>query len=283
MKQKKSVKKLLMIILITLFSLNLLNIILTSPSNDRNWNADQNILAYSNINQNLITIYNIRNFTYENETSFISSYYNKTFNINKIKKVYYIVEPFSSFRGLAHTFLSFEFENNSYISISVEIRKEKGETYSPIKGLFRQYEIMYVIGDENDLIKLRTNIRNDPVFMYPIKTSKEKIQYLFLDMITKSNELKEKPQFYNTITSTCTTAILNHVNKLRENDISYSWKIFFPGYSDEIVFNNNYIETNLNFENAKNYFHINQLAKKYSNYNEFSSGIRNFEENNLIK
>jgi hypothetical protein len=118
------------------------------------------------------------------------------------------VEPFSGIPGSAHTLLSFEFENDIFVAISVEIRKEKGESYHPAKGLFDQYELMYVIGDEKDLIKLRANYRKDTVFLYPIKAEVEDIRSLFLDMIARTNKLKEKPEFYNTLTNTCTTNIV---------------------------------------------------------------------------
>ena len=133
---------------------------------------------------------------------------------------------------------------------------------------------MYVVGDEQDLVKLRTNYRKDPVYMYPIKTQKEKIQNLFLDIMNRVNKLNQEPEFYNTITSTCTTAILDHVNKLRDENIHYSWKIFFPGYSDEIVYENNYMDTNLSFEEAKKHFLINKKAEKFANSGDFSIKIR---------
>lgn len=266
--------KYIFFILLFLLGLFILSIILKEPSNNRDWNLDQEILSYAKIEDNLIKIYNIRNFTYENETSYNINYYNKTFNIDKIKNVYYIVEPFSSFEGLAHTFLSFEFEDNNFVSISVEIRKEVGESFSPFKGILNKYEVMYVIGDERDLIKLRTNYRNDPVYLYPINTHKFKIQKLFISMINRTNYLYETPEFYNTIFNTCTTNILDHVNLLREEKISYSSKILFPGYSDKILFETDLINSNLSFEEAKKYYLINDLALEFGNSNNFSIKIR---------
>lgn len=260
---------LLIFILIFFFLISL-----KTPSNDRNWSPDQKVLSFANIDNNLIHIKNIRNFTYRNETDYDIFYYNKTFDIDKIKKVYYIVEPFSSFEGLAHTFLSFEFEDNNFVSISVEIRKEVGESFSPYKGILNKYELMYVIGDENDLIKLRTNYRNDSVYLYPINTTKDKIKKMFISMINRTNDLHENPEFYNTIFSTCTTNILDHVNLIRDEKISYSKKIFFPGYSDKILFETKLIDSNLSFKEGKQYYLINDLALKYANDTNFSMKIR---------
>jgi hypothetical protein len=250
--------------------------LLMVPSNDRVWNVDQEVLPYATINQNLVLVYNIRDFTYASTTSFTPRYYDKTFDVNKITRAWYVVEPFSGIPGSAHTFLSFEFEKDVFVSISVEIRKEKGESFHPVKGLFDQYELMYVIGDEKDLIKLRTNYRKDKVFLYPIKAEVEDVRALFLDMIERTNKLKDQPEFYNTLTNTCTTNIVSHVNKLRNEDIFLlNPKILFPEYSDALAFKLGLIDTDLSFEQARRKYLINEKALKYADSPDFSRKIRN--------
>ena len=106
---------------------------------------------------------NIRNTTYRSTTDYTPAYYDKTFDLDKLTSVWYIVEPFSNWKGAAHTFLSFGFEDDEYLAISVEIRKEEGEGFSAFKGLFKQYEVIYVIADERDVITVRTNHRRDDV------------------------------------------------------------------------------------------------------------------------
>ncbi|MDD5164924.1 MAG: DUF4105 domain-containing protein [Candidatus Pacebacteria bacterium] len=247
----------------------------TSPSNDRSWTTDQAILSYADIKGNLISIHDIRNFTYASTTSFTPNYYDKTFNINKLVKVWYIVEPFSGIPGSAHTFLSFEFENNEFISISIEIRKEKGESFSPISGLFNQYELMYVIADERDVIKLRSNYRKDKVYVYPIKASIEKERALFLDMINRANTLKEHPEFYNTLTNTCTTNIAAHINKITPHSIPFlSLRILFPANSDKLAYDLGLIDTDLSFTDARTKYFINDKAIRYADNPNFSVRIR---------
>jgi len=244
------------------------------PSNNRDWSLDQSILSFAEINENLVNIHNIRNFTYASTTSYTPNYYNKTFDLDKIKSVDYIVEPFSEWAGSAHTFLTFGFEDNQYVSISIEIRKEKGESFSALKGLFKQYELMYVIADEKDVIKLRSNYRKDQVYLYPIKTTKEKMRALFLDMVQKANCLKDHPEFYNTLTDTCTTKIAKHVNKISPKRIPFSFKILFPGYSDRLVYDLGLIDTSLSFEEIRAKYIINEKALKYANDPDFSIKIR---------
>jgi hypothetical protein len=246
----------------------------TKPSNDRNWSEDQSVLPYAEFNGNLVTIHNVRNFTYTSTTSYTPAYYDRTYNLDQIKGVYYVVEPFSGYVGAAHTFLSFEFENDIFVSISVEIRKEKGETFSAFKGLFDQYEIMYVIADEKDVVKLRSNYRKDLVYVYPIKTTKDKARQTFVDMIERTNKLKNEPEFYNTLTNTCTTNIVDHVNKIVPKRVPLSLKILFPAKSDELAYKLGLIDTDLSFEEARKKFLINERAEKFADSPEFSRKIR---------
>ncbi len=247
----------------------------TSPSNDRTWTTDQAVLSYADIRDNMISIHNIRNFTYASTTSYTPNYYDKTFDINKLVKVWYVVEPFSGIPGSAHTFLSFEFENNEFVSISIEIRKEKGESFSPIKGLFNQYELMYVIADERDVIKLRSNYRKDKVYVYPINASVEKERALFLDMIHRANGLKEHPEFYNTLTNTCTTNIAEHINKITPHSVPLlSLRILFPANSDKLAYDLGLIDTDLSFADARARYYINDKAIKYADNPNFSVRIR---------
>jgi len=248
---------------------------LTKPSNDRGWNEDQDILPTAEINGDQVSIRNIRNFSYASTTSYTANYYNKTYDVSKIKKVWYIVEPFSGIPGSAHTFLSFEFENNQFVSISVEIRKEKGESYDPLKGLFNAYELMYVIADERDAVKLRSNYRKDLVYVYPINTTVEKARDLFLDMINRANDISQHPEFYNTITNTCTTNIVAHVNKITPRRVPFfNLRILLPANSDKLAYDLGLIDTDLSFENARTRYFINDRALKYADDPNFSLKIR---------
>ena len=272
MNKKKTIKKryyvlgVIVLILIIWFSIR--------PSNDRDWSEDQKVLSYAEFDDNLVKIYNIRNFTYRSTTDYDIDYYDKTFDVDKIKEVYYIVEPFSDWDGAAHTFLSFEFEDNEFVAISIEIRKEKGESFSGFKGLFKQYEIMYVVGDERDLIKLRSNYRKDDVFLYHVNSTKKRTTDIFVDMIKKVNKLKDEPEFYNTIKNSCTTSLVSHTNAIYPGRISFDLRILAPGYSDRLAYEIGLLNTTLSFEEARKKYRINDLAMKYADSDDFSVRIR---------
>ncbi|OHA84509.1 MAG: hypothetical protein A2408_00710 [Candidatus Yonathbacteria bacterium RIFOXYC1_FULL_52_10] len=271
-------KRIALKILLVLIALFVLWSILVHPSNDRDWNADQAILPTADIMGDTVAIRNIRNFSYASTTSYTPAYYDKTFDVSKLVRAYYIVEPFSGYAGAAHTFLSFEFEDTNgkadFVAISVEIRKEKGESFSAGKGLLKQYEIMYVIADERDVVKLRSNYRKDQVFVYPVKADIENIRAVFLDMVTRANTLAEKPEFYNTLTNTCTTNIVSHVNKISPKRVSFDLSILFPENSDKLAYDLGLIDTELSFEEARKTYLINERAEQFANDPDFSLKIR---------
>jgi hypothetical protein len=244
------------------------------PTNSADWSLDQEVLPYAKISNNLVTVENVRNFKYTSESDYISNYYTQNYDLNKIKSVDYIVEPFGDFSGAAHTFLSFGFEGNQYVSISVEIRKKKGQSFSPWLTFFKQYELMYVVADEQDVVKLRTNYRKDTVYMYPTRIDPAHAKQLFLSMIQRVNELHDKPEFYNLITNTCTTNIVRHVNEISEVKVPFSYRVLMPGYSDKLAYDLGLLDTTLPYDKIRDRYRINNKAMEYADDKYFSIKIR---------
>lgn len=245
-----------------------------SPSNNENWTLDQKILPKAIIVDNLVTVENIRNFTYRSTADYTPAYYTKTFNVDAITSVDYIVEPFGDFSGAAHTFLSFGFVDGSYVSVSVEIRKKVGQSFSPWKGLMHQYTLMYVVADERDVVKLRSNYRKDDVYIYPTRIDGLHAKKLFLSMMQRVNTLYEEPEFYNTLFNTCTTNIVRHVQEISDINIPISYKVLMPGYSDKLAYDLDLIDTDLPYEKIRETYKINDKAATYVDHQDFSKKIR---------
>lgn len=276
-KNLSKIKKVFLVLIILIF-LVIIYVILQRPSLDRNWTTDQQIMADISFFWETANIKNIRNFKYSSTEDYEVVYYNKAYNLDEVESVYYIIEPFSDYDWPAHTMLSFGFQDWSYLVISAEIRKEKWESFSGFMWIMNQYEIVYVLWDENDLIKLRANYRKDEVFMYPIKTDKEKIKQLLESVLIRADKLSKEPEFYNTFTNTCATSILDHVNSIRENNdeniINWSRKVFLPSRSDTIAYDLWLINTNLSLKEAREYYKINELSEKFWNKEDYSKLIR---------
>lgn len=245
-----------------------------TPSNNRDWSPDQAVLSTAKFHGDEVTIRNIRNCKYLAEGEYVVDYYDKTFNLKQAKSVDFLIIPFTETPALAHTMLSFGFEGEQYVDLSIEIRKEKGETYNPIKGALWEYELMYVIADERDTIRLRTDIYKDQVYLYRMKASPEKVQELFVDVLKRANRLAKKPEFYDTISNNCTTNLVNHVNKLKPDSVPYTLDVLLPGTADRLVYDLGMIDTTRSFEETKAAARINDLAAQYGDSPDFSTRIR---------
>ena len=248
---------------------------LAAPSQSREWATEQALLPSAQIEGKEITVHNIRNFTYASASEFTPAYYDRTFDLNKLERVWYAVVPFSGVPGSAHTFLSFEFEDGQFLAVSVEARRERGEPYNSIKGLFRKYELIYVLADERDVIRLRTHHHKNSVYLYPAAAEREQVQKLFVGIMARVNELAAKPEFYNTIFNSCTTNIVEHINELTPHRVPlFSLRILFPANSDKLAHELGLLDTNLSLNEAREKFLINARSLKYGNDPNYSQKIR---------
>lgn len=239
-------------------------VLLTRPSNDRDWSPNERVLPYAEFAGDQVLVHNVRTTVYRTAEDFTPVYDDRTYDLRRLRGVWFGVVPFSSWRGVAHTFLSFEFDGGprpEFVVISVEARKERGETYHFAKGLFRQYELFYVVADERDAIRLRTNYRGDAVYLYPIKAPPERAGALFTAMLERANRLREQPVFYNTLTRNCTNTIAQHVNSLVPGRVPFSFKVIFPGYSDRLAYDLGLIATDLPYDSIRAHFLITERAR----------------------
>jgi hypothetical protein len=241
------------------------------PSNLRNWQPDVAILPSARIDGNTITVDNIRNCDYRTPTDYTVSYYDKTFNLDKLEGA----DLFICFWGptkIAHTIMSFCFEGGQYLCISIETRKEVGEEYSAVKGFFKQFELIYIVADERDLIRLRTNYRKETVYLYRLAAKPELVREVLLDYIMSVNQLNRQPEWYNALTQNCTTAIRGHTAPYAHGKMS--WKFLANGYLDTLLYERKAIDASMPFERIKSLSRINDNALNAGDSNEFSGRIR---------
>ena len=152
--------------------------------------------------------------------------------------------------AIAHVFVSFGFRDGRHLAISVETRRERGETYSSLAGFFRHYELIYVVADERDLIGVRTDIRRERVYLYRLQISPDTVRRLFLSYIERTADLAARPEFYNTLTNNCTTSILGRANAVSPA-IAYSWKILASGHAAEYAYELGLLGSQLSFDDLR--------------------------------
>jgi len=245
------------------------------PTNAREWQVDVAVLPHATIEGDLVTVRNIRNFAYRSETDFTPAYYDKSFDLRALEGVD-LVAVYWMGPAIAHTFLSFSFAGGEHLAVSIETRKEKKEAYSTIKGFFRQYEIYYVVADERDVIRLRTNYRRDPpedVYVYRMQGPIENGRRLFLEYMKQINSLETSPQFYNTLTSNCTVAIWYNTF-VNAGHLPFSWKILASGYVPEYLYETGRLDTSVSFAELRQRAHINARARAADAAPDFSRLIR---------
>ena len=245
------------------------------PSNGREWEPENAVLAYATIDGDRITLHNIRNFDYRTATDFTPAYYDRTFDLRQLDAVdlfaVYWMGP-----SIAHVFLSFGFTDAGHVAFSIETRREKGQSYSSIAGFFRQFTLYYAVGDERDIVRVRTNYRKDPlerVYLYQLRGTEAAAKRLFLGYVEHINELKEHAEWYNTITSNCTTSIWV-MTRLNPGHVPFSWKILLSGYLPEYLYGKGKLDTSVPFAELQQRAYINPRAQAADKAEDFSQRIR---------
>lgn len=246
------------------------------PSNDRDWQPDMSRLPHVTREGDIIKVHNIRNFDYRSEFDYIPAWYDKSFDLRKLEGVD-VVAVYWMGPAIAHVFVSFAFAGDGHLAISIEARKEKGEGYSTLKGFFRQYELYYVVADERDVVRLRTNYRRDPpedVYIYRLSgRSLDDGRRVLEEYINKINNLNTFPEFYNTLTTNCTTNIWFH-SKVNPDHLPFSWKILASGYVPEYLHESGMLDNRMPFPDLQRRVHVNARAQAADAASDFSRRIR---------
>ena len=244
-----------------------------APSNERDWQTEVAVLPYATRDGDLVTLHNIRNFDYRTEQDFVPRYDERTFDLRQLDAVDLIAVYWAG-DAIAHIMVSFGFAGE-HVAFSIETRKEKGEAYSSIAGFFRRYELIYVAGDERDLIRVRTNYRRpeELAYVYRTRARPENARRLFLEYIDKINQLRERPEFYNTLTTNCTTDVWFLVRAL-VGRIPLDWRVLLSGYFPAYVYDLGALDTSLPFAALKARSLVNDKAHAADQDPDFSTRIR---------
>ena len=250
-------------------------VLVRRPLNHRRWVPEQAVLPTARFEGNLVHVDGVRDFEYTARDRYTARYASRTYDLDQLEAVWFVLTPFSrSWRGPAHSFVTFGFADSQYVSISVEARKEPGEQYGLVTGLTRRFELIYVVGEERDLIGQRAVYGDYPVYLYPIRAPREKTRAMFVAMLERANALRERPEFYNTVTNNCTSNVVRHVNAIAPDRVPTGIKTILPGYTDEVAHRLGLIDTSLDIEEARARFRINERAKRWLGDPAFSQRIR---------
>lgn len=244
------------------------------PSNTRDWESEFAVLPNVTIEGDVITIANIRDWRYSEQEILSKNYINRTFNITDLERVWFLIEPFGKWDGVAHTYFVFDFKNQDPITFSIEARREKGEDYSAFLGLFKKFELIYMWGTEQDFTLRRVVLQKNSVHMYPMTISSEFQRSLFMELAKATQKLETTPRFYNTVTSNCTNNLAYHANTISPGVAPFHYARFLTGYSGQYVYDLGYIPKDKSYEEIKAQYYINTIVNEMYTEENFSELLR---------
>ena len=242
------------------------------PSNDRDWLADVARPPRARLEGSSLTIENVRHFAYRSETDWTERWETRHWDLDRLQGIDFYVIYWGSPK-IAHTIVSWVFEDAPPLAVSIETRKEKGEAYSALLGFFRQFELYYVVADERDLIGLRTHHRGEDVHLYRLSTPPPVARAILLDYVDEMNRMADHAVWYNALTHNCTTTIRHHVQSVAPGN-PLDWRMIVNGYIDELGYERGTIDTSLPFAELKRLSFINERARASGIDADFSARIR---------
>lgn len=217
-------------------------------THDRDWSEEAAVLPDVTIATSTISVKNMRDWRYGYKEVISRDYYDETFDLDKISRTYLLFNPFGKWEGVGHSFFVFEFEDGKTVSVSIEARSEKGETYDAVRGLFNNYELWYVFGSPADLMSRRAIYHNEDLYMYDLNISKAGARALLVDLATTAQQLETEAGFYNTVSSNCTNLLADSANRVKKGSIPFHYSRLFTGYADNQLYDLGFIRNDMPFD-----------------------------------
>jgi hypothetical protein len=255
------------------FALVLLWYFSQEPSNTRDWQPDVSQLAHGELAGDVLTLHNVRDFTWRSETDFTEHWETRSYDLAKLNGLDMYFSHWGS-AAIAHTIMSWDFSDGQHLAISIETRKVVGQQYSTVAGFFRQYPIYYVAADERDVIRVRTNFRGENVWLYRLRAPPANARLLLLDYLQSMNSLVDEPQWYNALLDNCTTSIQRHVRHINPEGFPLNWRLLVNGYLPELLYQRGGLDTKLPFAELNAVSNIDLRAKDADQAPDFSARIR---------
>lgn len=243
---------------------------LIPPSNQRDWQPDVARTPTISIDGDSVIVHDVRDCAYRSETDFDVRYEDRSYDLSKLRSLDLIMSYWGP-RHICHTMLTFVFEDGRRLCCSIETRKEKSESYSAVRGMFRQFELVYIFADERDLIGLRTDFRKEEVYLYHMPTPRDRAKAYFLDYARRANSLAAEPEWYNAITDSCSTNIIYHAWVAR-GDSPFRVRWLLNGHWDEFAYGAGLLDTSIPFAALRERSRIN--GKASATEPDFSDRIR---------
>ena len=243
---------------------------------DRDWITVHAVTPQVTFHGNSVVVDGVRNFRFFVDQPPVGGFETRTYDLSRLESLWYGLSVFhpDGWRGPAHGLFSFGFDDGTYVAVSVEARKEKGESYGVYRGLLRSFELIYIVGDERDLLLDRAVSRPDDVYLFPIEAPVEGIRDLLVSLLREADRLGCDPAWYNTLTDNCTSRLRDHVNDVAPGLVPPTWRVVLPGYTDELMISLGRLRGDDDLARARERWRINDRARAAGDTPDFSRAIR---------
>jgi hypothetical protein len=247
-----------------------------APSQDRNWRPEVAVMPRAFVDGDRVRVTGVRNFDYRSRNDFTVHYEEREVDLSHLTGLDFYVSYWSE-GPVAHTFVSFIFDNAPPLSISIETRPEVGRGFEPIASMFKQFELIYVVGEERDLVGVRATHRREAVYLYRLNASPEDVRRLLMVYLARINELADRPEFYHLLTNSCTINIIRYANAAGREG-RFDIRHLFNGLIDSYLYHSGRVDTTLPFDELRRRSLINEAAQAADGAPEpdFSQRIRAF-------
>ncbi len=244
------------------------------PNPNEEWIPKHARMPHVTIEGDKVHVSNVRNFTWRSETDFTPAYYDRVYDASTLSSMYLVLSPILQLDEIAHVWVCYGFSDGQAVAISVEARGVQGKPYRLLGSMFRQHQLIYVVGDERDVVGLRGAIWNSQVRFYPLRASLEIKRALFLDMMRRAHKLEEEPEFYNLFTNNCLNNVTSHVRRLGTLSLPSELRLLLTGFSDRLAFEYGFLDTDLPFDQAHVAYRIDEWIRQTALDEGFSRRLR---------
>ncbi|MBJ7310050.1 DUF4105 domain-containing protein [Rugamonas sp. CCM 8940] len=243
-----------------------------APAQQRNWAADVDRMAGGRVDGGIVTLAQVRNFDWRSDADFTQRWEQRRYDLDRLRSVDVALSYWMG-PAIAHTLVSFGFDDGRYLTFSIEIRKERGESFSALAGFFKRYETVLVAADERDILWVRTNVRGEDMYLYRLKMAPAAMRSLFLAYLDEGAQLRRAPRFYNTLTANCTTIVFEMARRI-DPGLPFDWRLLASGYLDRYLFDIGALAGSAEFARLRETAHITARARAADKSEDFSASIR---------
>ncbi len=247
---------------------------LMRPNPNQDWIPKHSRMPHVEFKGDKVYVSNVRDYVWRTESDYTPGYRDRVYDLNALNSMYFVLAPFYLLEQVAHVWVGFGFSDGQHVAVSVEARAVKGRPFDLLPAMFRQFQLIYVIGEERDVLGLRVVARNAEVRFYPVRTTPERMRFLFLDMMRRAHSLEAHPEFYNLFVNNCMNNITYHVRRLGGRPLPSELRLLLTGFSDRLAYDYGFLDTDLPFERARQAFRIDEAMRHVPIDEQYSERLR---------